>query len=115
MKFKTNVVICFNETCQFILASWAEACCRAVSMTYEPTCTSGMDGTHSISSGHYYGRSLDFRVRDIPFELRRNVQTAAQELLGPSYLVLLEQNHFHVQRQHDSFGGPAMPPLTREV
>jgi len=115
MKFKTNILICHNETCAFILDSWQEACRRAVSMNYEPTCTSGMDGKHSISSGHYYGRALDFRSRDVPYELRKNVILAMQEILGPSYLVLLETNHFHVQRQHDSFGGPALPPLTREV
>jgi len=115
MRFKSNVLVCHNTTVAFILASWEEACKRAVSMDYDPTCTSGMDGTHSVESGHYFARALDFRVRDIDFHLRRNLQAAAQELLGPSYLVLLEQTHYHIQRNHDTFGKNMIPPITREV
>lgn len=112
MRFKPNVIVCHNETCTFILDSFAEACKRAVSMKYEPTCTSGMEGEHSLASGHYYGRALDFRSRDIEFHLRQNVLHAAQEILGPAYLVLLEDSHYHIQRQHDSFHGPAVPRET---
>lgn len=115
MLFKLNIQIVFNATCLFILESWTEACKRAVSMTYEPTCTSGLDGKHSDHSGHYYGRALDFRSRDVDYHLRENLKQAAQEILGPHFLVLLEQNHFHIQRQHDSFGGSMVPPTNREI
>ena len=72
-------------------------------MTYEPTLTSGMDGSHSTESGHYNARALDFRLRDVPFELREGLRQTAQEELGPDYLVILEATHYHIQRQKNSF------------
>jgi len=98
MKFKQNTCVMWNATCLEIKAAWEEACQRTISMAYEPTLTSGMDGTHSLTSGHYEARSLDFQSCDVPFELRKNVQLAAQELLGSDYLVLLEADHFHIQK-----------------
>ncbi len=105
MKFKQNVIIMFNSTCQNILSMWEQACQNIILVEYEPECTSGFDGTHSLESGHYYGRSLDFSLKEVPFELRWPLKHQAQDLLGADYLVLLEagKNHYHIQRQKDSF------------
>jgi hypothetical protein len=75
---------------------------------YVATVTSGLEGSHSLNSGHYEGRSVDFRSKDVPFELRQNLKAAAQELLGPDYLVILEETHYHIQRQRH-----ANPPKPR--
>ena len=103
MKFKANVIVIFNPTVQTIMDGWEKACHAVISLRYEPTVTSGMDGAHSLDSGHYYGRALDFRSSDIPFTIRANLVAAAQEILGPKYFVLLESDHIHIQRQKDSF------------
>lgn len=58
--------------------------------------TSGLDGTHSAGSLHYYGYALDFRtwyftpakISSVVFELRRR--------LGMKYYVAFEKNHIHV-------------------
>jgi len=97
MRFKLNTLIIYNATIEAIFEAWERACKEAVSMTYQPMCTSGLDGQHSEKSGHYFGRSADFRTSDIPFELRVNVKNAAQEYLGSDYLVILESTHCHIQ------------------
>lgn len=102
MNFKSNTIVIFNTSIQRMLEAWKEACKEILPLTYEPTVTSGIDGSHSLESGHYYGRSLDFRSRDIPFELREVLKKKAQTILGPTYLVLLESSHYHIQRnKHD--------------
>ena len=59
--------------------------------------TSGLEGTHSAGSLHYYGYALDFRTRYFTaiqcVQLQRSLATA----LGPEYVVLFEGNHMHVQ------------------
>ena len=99
MKYKVNCLVCFNDTILRIIDAWEEACIRTVSNDYEPTVTSAMDGTHSRLSGHYFARSIDFRSKDVPFELRQNLKNMAQEILGVEYLVILEDSHYHIQKQ----------------
>ena len=103
MDFLPNTVVIWTVTNLTIKAAWEEACQQIISMVYVPTLTSGMEGKHSLESGHYHGRALDFRSKDVPFELRMPLKNRAQELLGSDYLVLLEDNHYHVQRQKESF------------
>jgi len=104
MNFKPNVIVIFNPTILRMMEAFEQACQEIVSMTYVPTVTSGLEGTHSNAmSGHYFARSIDFRSKDVPFELRMPLKNRAQELLGSDYLVLLEDNHYHIQRQKESF------------
>lgn len=60
--------------------------------------TSGLDGTHSSGSLHYYGLALDFRVRyfeddgDAAFRLLKVG-------LGDDFDVILHNSHIHVEYQ----------------
>ena len=103
MNFLPNTVVIWTVTNIAIKEAWEAACQQVISMIYVPTLTGGMEGQHSLESGHYHGRALDFRSKDVPFELRMPLKNRVQELLGADYLVLLEDNHFHVQRQKESF------------
>jgi hypothetical protein len=113
INFLANCIVIFTPTVLHILGTWITACEQAVSMQYVPTVTSGQDGTHSLNSGHYEGRSVDFRSKDVPFELRQNLKNTAQELLGSDYLVILEETHYHIQRQRHA--NPPKPQETFEV
>jgi len=105
MNFAPYVVIIFNETILRILNVWEEACQQCVSMQYIPTVTSGLEGEHSQDpeSGHYYARAVDFRSRDIPFEVRHTLKQTAQEMLGSEYYVMLSEKNFHIQRNKNTF------------
>jgi hypothetical protein len=103
MDFLPNTIVIWTTTNLTIARAWREACQQIISMTYVPTLTSGMEGQHSLESGHHYGRALDFRSKDVPFELRMPLKNRVQELLGSDYLVLLEESHYHIQRQKESF------------
>lgn len=91
MKFLNGVMILFNEPCMAILAAWEEACHMAIAMTYEPTVCGGVETVQSTEA-------LNFLCKDIPYELRVNVQHTAQEILGSAYYISLEQTYFHVKK-----------------
>lgn len=59
----------------------------------EPTCTSGNDGTHSLSSLHYDDRALDFRFWD----LLNSVANEIKKILPEYYDVVVEKDHFHIE------------------
>lgn len=64
----------------------------------ESVITSGMDGTHSAGSFHYFGMALDYRTRFFENDAE-SIQVAKeiQEELGPQYTVLFETDHIHIQ------------------
>lgn len=64
--------------------------------------TSGLDGTHSAGSYHYFGYALDLRTRYFIISERQEVVHALQHALarikgGKGYSVILESTHIHVQ------------------
>lgn len=68
-----------------------------------PFCiTSGIEGTHSVTSDHWAGRALDFRTwRDMTgvqmdSTLKRSLRIELERLLGDEYFVLMEGNHLHI-------------------
>lgn len=103
MLFKDNVTITFTTTIQTIMRAFERACNEVVGASYQPTCTSGLEGTHSLESGHYHGRAVDFRKQTIPAMLIPMVLERTRTILGADYLVLEEPDHIHIQRQKNSF------------
>lgn len=64
------------------------------------TCiTSGIDGKHMQNSLHYVGRALDFRTRHLRDDQPRRVAELISKRLGPSFDVILEADHLHVEWQ----------------
>lgn len=102
INFKPNVIIVWTTTNIKIATAFCDAC-KEVLTNYIPTVTSGSEGTHSLDSGHYYGRALDFRSMDIKEGARPKVRDLVQILLGHDYLCLLEDDHFHIQRNKNTF------------
>lgn len=59
--------------------------------------TSGLEGTHSAGSYHYFGYALDLRTRYFSTTERHSVLYELKQLLGGKYTVLLESTHIHAQ------------------
>lgn len=59
--------------------------------------TSGLDGTHSAGSLHYYGRALDFRTRYFTNEICNQVANELKANLPNDYDVVLHSTHIHVE------------------
>lgn len=68
---------------------------------YEPTITSGNDGTHHPNSLHYVGLALDWRTKDLPSRTATPVVQRLirllQEELGVQFDVVLEDDHIHTE------------------
>lgn len=106
LDFKDNVTVIFTRTNKAIAYAFCQACLEVLGPDYTPMITSGQEGTHSPESGHYHGRALDFRSRDIKSaKKRKEIERIAQEILGPNYWVkeYASPPHFHIQRNKDSF------------
>lgn len=68
---------------------------------YVPTITSGNDSEHSSNSKHYDDLAVDFRIKDVPYDLRMSLYTDLNNSLQ-DYLVLWEDidyanEHIHIQ------------------
>lgn len=62
------------------------------------TVTSGLDGTHSAGSLHYYGRALDFRTRYFSDGERNAVFAELVDALdGTLYDFVNHSTHIHVE------------------
>ena len=103
MKFAPNITITFTHTNIAIAEAWEVACREVLGRAYEPTCTSGLSGRHSEMSGHYYGRALDFRTRDIPPAQRATIKERCQLALGPEFYLEIEDDHVHIQKNKNTF------------
>ena len=57
--------------------------------------TSLVDGNHAVTSRHYIGMAVDFRIWYVEDKVEA-VAHELQEALGPDYYVRLEQTHIHV-------------------
>jgi hypothetical protein len=62
--------------------------------------TSGLDGTHSPGSMHYYGYALDMRTRYFA-DGGREACSRLRSALPAAYFVQLESNHIHVSYQFE--------------
>lgn len=61
------------------------------------TITSLTEGVHVIDSKHYSGQAADLRTNGIDPSLVPQIAQQLQAQLGPSYYVLLEGDHIHMQ------------------
>lgn len=62
--------------------------------------TSGLEGTHSAGSYHYYGYALDLRTNYFSEEKKRELERILQHRLAEissAYQVVLERTHMHVE------------------
>lgn len=73
---------------------WREIC---EALGVPAVVTSAREGRHRPGSRHYLGRAIDLRTRDMTREQAETAAARLQELLGPLYRVILEQDHLHVQ------------------
>jgi hypothetical protein len=67
---------------------------------YDTVVTSGLDGTHSAGSFHYYGFAVDFRTNHLPVEKIAVIVEDVTAALGEDYFVLFEGDHLHVDARH---------------
>ena len=63
------------------------------SQNTELVVTSGLEGEHSAGSFHYYGLALDLRF---PPDIARAIREL-RAALGPSFDVVEEKTHIHVE------------------
>ena len=59
--------------------------------------TSGLDGTHSVGSLHYYGLAIDIRTRYFNDATKNAVYVALKQELQNNYVIILEKTHIHIQ------------------
>jgi len=59
--------------------------------------TSGLDGTHSAGSLHYYGYALDFRTRYFSDVQKQIAFDDLTDSLGSDYNVIWHTSHIHVE------------------
>ena len=59
-------------------------------------CTSKREGTHSAGSLHYIGRAADFRYPKTMTD-KQELTQRVRASLGPSFDVVPEGNHLHVE------------------
>ena len=63
--------------------------------------TSGLEGTHSAESLHYYGYAIDVRTRNIPESgMLLSIVSRIRDVLALKsyrYQVVLEENHIHIE------------------
>lgn len=66
-------------------------------MGKELVVTSGLEGTHSAGSLHYYGYALDFRTYYFSARIKQVIADRLALRLGEKYTVVVEKTHIHVQ------------------
>lgn len=66
---------------------------------YDAIITSVTEGQHSLTSLHYVGFAVDFRVRHIPEDLREAIANTIRSALGAEFDVILKPTHIHVEFQ----------------
>lgn len=59
--------------------------------------TSGLDGTHSAGSLHYYGYALDLRTRYFSDRKINGIASRLRDALGKDYDVVIHKTHIHVE------------------
>jgi hypothetical protein len=100
MKIKDGVIMSSQRVMRKVLIKadelWRE-------YDEELVVTSGIDGTHSAGSYHYYGYAYDFRTRYFSEEQSKNIaielQTRLDDAIPKMYKVVWEPTHIHVQAE----------------
>ena len=68
---------------------------------YVPVITSGNDWPyHAPKSKHYMNKAMDFRIKYIPFEKRKEIVEKVQKRLEPRFRIIWERGeaeHLHVE------------------
>ena len=117
---KRGVICVTNSTTDIMSMVFEDICREVIDPYFEGQRTSGVEGNHSQApeSGHYYGRSEDYGFEGrhvltktpikIPDNIRQEIADECQRrfdhMWGKSmFYVLLEKDHFHFQRQKNSF------------
>jgi hypothetical protein len=59
--------------------------------------TSGLDGTHSPGSLHYYGYAIDLRTRYFSEEEKRKVFEKLKIRLKEPFRVIYHKTHIHIE------------------
>jgi hypothetical protein len=72
---------------------------RYRAMGYECNITAGRDGKHKKNSLHYSGNAIDFRIRDVPQQIRTDLSSRIRRSLGQDFQVVLHNTHLHVEYQ----------------
>jgi len=76
------------------------AICRCFGLHGSPAVlTSGLDGEHMEKSLHYDGLAGDWRIWHVTKERREELAALLRFMLGPSWDVVLEETHIHIERQ----------------
>ncbi len=74
---------------------------QVVGDDYVPVITSGNDWPyHARKSKHYENKAIDFRIKYIPVEQRREIVKLAEERLSPRFRIIWERGdaeHLHVE------------------
>lgn len=65
--------------------------------------TSGLDGTHSAGSAHYYGCAVDLRTRYFSDAELASVMQELTKRLPTIYYIKLEKDHIHVHYEHPNW------------
>lgn len=59
--------------------------------------TSGLEGTHSAGSLHYYGRAVDLRTRYFSDATKYRTAGKLYRKLGREYDIVVHRTHIHVE------------------
>ena len=62
--------------------------------------TSGLDGTHSAGSAHYYGCAVDLRTWYFTDADKASVMHELAKRLPTIYYIALEKTHIHIHYRH---------------
>jgi len=120
MYSKQGVVAITNSTTEIMGMVFEDICREVIDPYFEGQRTSGIEGNHGLApeSGHYYGRSEDYGFTGrhvltkapikIPDDIRQGITNNCQHRLDSMwgqgmFLVILEKDHWHFQRQKNSF------------
>jgi hypothetical protein len=109
MRIKDGAIIAGLDIVMRPVLINADAIWKAAGYPHGVTITSGLDGTHSAGSLHYYGRAVDLRIWKIDdngnqvFPERRELIAMVDELrrrIGADYDVV-PHRHSHVHVEYD--------------
>lgn len=99
MRLKRGVVLSVGASMARALPV-IEQCVEKVTGV-ELVITSASDGQHMVGSKHYTGEAIDIRIHHLEMEDKRKLRAALASVLGPSFDVVWESDHIHVEYDPD--------------
>lgn len=94
MKIKSGVILNGLQTPMRKVLINAEAIWKELGQ--ELVITSGLEGTHSAGSLHYYGYAVDLRTRYFDLDQIDQAANALITKLGYGYTVVVHETHMHI-------------------